>query len=385
VQRSHDMHRPNYPASPATTRMTSVWFPLAPARASSIDTRRRRIPSVTPKYSPSNPSDSVTSPKRNWIRSKRDRPTEFKAASHRNDGAAGSIALNATEPITSIKGGADRRSRRARRQPVAGSACEAKYEEAYDLGNSPFVGFGDSLRDLYTITTELLVRLVDEPTKLLGALFAVIATVFVFRESRQQPVRGTGSPHRDVRQLRCMPSLSFDFSRHGFGHGGRYRFGRDRDDTFEPRGPHLHYGDHDRSCLGRRTIELARSVAARMLARAADGAELARAAPAGSLVAIFRLSPFLVPRRRFKTAAPWRRHAQRHSYNSFLAIPNPFETAAKASPEPTARDPFSFFVTDAERSSRGDARNRVDANARLDFVIARERANAEGFRERRRL
>ena len=36
----------------------------------------------------------------------------------------------------------------------------------------------------YTITTELLVRLVDEPTKLLGALFAVIATVFVFRESR---------------------------------------------------------------------------------------------------------------------------------------------------------------------------------------------------------
>jgi hypothetical protein len=36
----------------------------------------------------------------------------------------------------------------------------------------------------YTITTELLVRFVDEPTKLLGALFAVIATVFVFRESR---------------------------------------------------------------------------------------------------------------------------------------------------------------------------------------------------------
>jgi hypothetical protein len=36
----------------------------------------------------------------------------------------------------------------------------------------------------YMITTELLVRFVDEPTKLLGALFAVIATVFVFRESR---------------------------------------------------------------------------------------------------------------------------------------------------------------------------------------------------------
>ena len=65
----------------------------------------------------------------------------------------------------------------------------------------------------------------------------------------------------------------------------------------------------------------------------ADGAELARAAPGGSPVAIFRLSPFLGPRRRFKPAAPWRRHAQRHSYNSFLAIPNSFETAAKASPD----------------------------------------------------
>src|SRR6202050_2714801 len=61
------------------------------------------------------------------------------------------------------------------------------------------------------------------------------------------------------------------------------------------------------------------------------GAELARAAPGGSPV--FRLSPFLGPRRRFKPAAPWRRHAQRHSYSSFLAIPNSFETPAKASPD----------------------------------------------------
>jgi hypothetical protein len=36
----------------------------------------------------------------------------------------------------------------------------------------------------YTVTTLLLIRFVDEPTELLGALFAVIATVFVFRESR---------------------------------------------------------------------------------------------------------------------------------------------------------------------------------------------------------
>ena len=65
----------------------------------------------------------------------------------------------------------------------------------------------------------------------------------------------------------------------------------------------------------------------------ADGAELARAAAGGSPVAIFRISPFLGPRRRFKPAAPRRRQAQRHSYNNFLAIPNSFETAAKASPD----------------------------------------------------
>ena len=32
--------------------------------------------------------------------------------------------------------------------------------------------------------TRLLVRFVDEPTKLLGGMWAVVATVFVFRETR---------------------------------------------------------------------------------------------------------------------------------------------------------------------------------------------------------
>jgi uncharacterized membrane protein YccC len=36
----------------------------------------------------------------------------------------------------------------------------------------------------YAIITQLLVRFVDEPTKLLGGMWAVVATVFVFRESR---------------------------------------------------------------------------------------------------------------------------------------------------------------------------------------------------------
>jgi uncharacterized membrane protein YccC len=36
----------------------------------------------------------------------------------------------------------------------------------------------------YAIITQLLVRFVDEPTRLLGGMWAVVATVFVFRESR---------------------------------------------------------------------------------------------------------------------------------------------------------------------------------------------------------
>src|SRR5271167_1066945 len=83
----------------------------------------------------------------------------------------------------------------------------------------------------------------------------------------------------------------------------------------------------------------------------ADGAELARAAPGGSPVGIFRLSPFLGPRRRFKPAAPWRRHAQRHSYNSFLAIPNSFETAAKASPDSKRLTTSSLNAVGNKRTS----------------------------------
>jgi uncharacterized membrane protein YccC len=36
----------------------------------------------------------------------------------------------------------------------------------------------------YAIITQLLVRFVDEPNELLGGMWAVVATVFVFRESR---------------------------------------------------------------------------------------------------------------------------------------------------------------------------------------------------------
>ena len=35
----------------------------------------------------------------------------------------------------------------------------------------------------YAIITQLLNRLVDEPATLLGGMWAVVATVFVFRES----------------------------------------------------------------------------------------------------------------------------------------------------------------------------------------------------------
>jgi uncharacterized membrane protein YgaE (UPF0421/DUF939 family) len=37
----------------------------------------------------------------------------------------------------------------------------------------------------YAISTELLGRFVDEPTTLLGGMWTVVATIFVFRESRE--------------------------------------------------------------------------------------------------------------------------------------------------------------------------------------------------------
>ena len=40
----------------------------------------------------------------------------------------------------------------------------------------------------YAVITELLVRFVNEPTELLGGMWAVVATVFVFRESRARSI-----------------------------------------------------------------------------------------------------------------------------------------------------------------------------------------------------
>src|SRR5712675_1827447 len=41
----------------------------------------------------------------------------------------------------------------------------------------------------YWIVTHILSRLVDEPSDLLGGMWAVAATVFVFRETRRQSLR----------------------------------------------------------------------------------------------------------------------------------------------------------------------------------------------------
>ena len=43
----------------------------------------------------------------------------------------------------------------------------------------------------YAIITQLLVRFVDQPTKLLGGMWAVVATVFVFRKSRASVTPGS--------------------------------------------------------------------------------------------------------------------------------------------------------------------------------------------------
>src|SRR4029077_12241280 len=114
----------------------------------------------------------------------------------------------------------------------------------------------------YTIITQILVPFVDRSDVLLGGMWAVVATTFVFRESREStPVRRTGAPDRDVRQLRSVPCLSLDFSVHGVGHGGRDRPRHDRNDTFGSTGGHCHDGDYDHSCLGSRSAEHAAGLA----------------------------------------------------------------------------------------------------------------------------
>jgi uncharacterized membrane protein YgaE (UPF0421/DUF939 family) len=44
----------------------------------------------------------------------------------------------------------------------------------------------------YWIVTQTLVRFVDEPSKILGGMWSVVATVFVFRESRERSLAAAG-------------------------------------------------------------------------------------------------------------------------------------------------------------------------------------------------
>jgi hypothetical protein len=50
------------------------------------------------------------------------------------------------------------------------------------------LGMGIACALSYAIITQVLFRVVDQPTMLLGAMWAVVATVFVFRESRASAV-----------------------------------------------------------------------------------------------------------------------------------------------------------------------------------------------------
>jgi uncharacterized membrane protein YccC len=59
----------------------------------------------------------------------------------------------------------------------------AKKLTPWDVAYSVDMGIACAIS--YWIVTQVLVRFVDEPTKILGGMWSVVATVFVFRESRE--------------------------------------------------------------------------------------------------------------------------------------------------------------------------------------------------------
>jgi hypothetical protein len=70
----------------------------------------------------------------------------------------------------------------------------------------------------YAVITEVLPRSVDEPTELLGGMWAVVATVFVFRESRPRSLGAGLARLVATRQFLAVPCLSTNFPFHGLGH-----------------------------------------------------------------------------------------------------------------------------------------------------------------------
>jgi hypothetical protein len=116
----------------------------------------------------------------------------------------------------------------------------------------------------YAAITELLVRFVDEPTKLLGGMWAVVATVFVFRESRF--IRRIGSPHHDMCQLCAVPCLYFDFSGYRPGNRACHRTGYNRDDAAQSTRGYRHDRNYDGCSTGRRSDESGTSLATAIFA-----------------------------------------------------------------------------------------------------------------------
>jgi hypothetical protein len=74
----------------------------------------------------------------------------------------------------------------------------------------------------YILTTELLGRFVDQANTLLGGMWAAIATVFVFRETREESV-SAGISRLIATCVSFVPC--FNYIAWSFGRRGRHRSG----------------------------------------------------------------------------------------------------------------------------------------------------------------
>ena len=102
----------------------------------------------------------------------------------------------------------------------------------------------------YWIITYILSGFVDQASDFLGGMWAVVTVVFVFRTPMPRPVCGNRSANSNLRQLRVMLAVPFDFpaqaSRLRNPAGHRHA----RDGAIAPARRHRDYGHNHHGCRG---------------------------------------------------------------------------------------------------------------------------------------
>ena len=102
----------------------------------------------------------------------------------------------------------------------------------------------------YWIITYLLFGFVDQESDFLGGMWAVVTVVFVFRTPMPRPVCGNRSANSNLRQLRVMLAVPFDFPVHASRPRNPPRYRHARDGDIGPARRHRDNGNNHRGCHG---------------------------------------------------------------------------------------------------------------------------------------